>query len=151
MKQRLPESERDSLVKGKRHLIISGWLINRINGLQIKIKRGDVVIRHFGKGSVRKSRIQVGAIRPDAVLHRDIKILERPVSYTGFRIGRDIGGIQQAERGMKLHPASIGFAAGGGMTAGAVSGDGEVAPFFYGGLIIVQGRWPRGLFYKQPV
>jgi hypothetical protein len=61
------------------------------------------------------------AIRGDTVMQGAIELLAGPSADAGIPVGRDVGGIDRAERGVKGQTAGKSRAMGLGVAAGAVA------------------------------
>ena len=69
---------------------------------------------------VGEGRVEVVALAVDALVHGAPKGLERPRADAGLRVGRDVGGVDGAERRRQGEAAGIGLAARRGVADGAI-------------------------------
>ncbi len=81
----------------------------------------------------------MSAIRPHPVLHGLVEILETPAPDARRLILGNIGGIEHTKGRAELHTARQGFAAIGGVAGSAVTGFGEIAPFFHRSVVAADG------------
>ncbi len=77
----------------------------RFTGLRYRRQRPQEREDRVGVGAgdlrvvrIREGRVQMGAVRALALVHGAIEIVRRPGADAGLRVGREVGGVDVAER-----------------------------------------------------
>ncbi|MNS85120.1 hypothetical protein D3C72_1189750 [compost metagenome] len=93
---------------------------------EIRVERGQVGIVDLGVGRIRHGRIQVVAVLRHAFAHGTVERRLRIAADAGGRIGRDIGGVDAAQRRRHRQPAREGLAARRRVAGHAVAEPGQI-------------------------
>ena len=101
-------------------------VLRRLDGLKVRKDCVDVFARYLRVEIVRHHRVHVLSAPVYAVVHRPVKVVGRPVTDAGLRIGRDVGREHIAERRVHAPAAGEGQAAFLGMAGDAIAGAREV-------------------------
>ncbi len=126
-KELVPKPYRGTDTEREDHLGGRRAIPHRLLRLEIGEQRVAVGAAHMGEIGIRKRRIEMGAVRPQAVVQRSVEIVRRPPSDTGLQIRRNVGRINPAEhRGERLSTRER-RAVRRVVTAGAVAEDREIA------------------------
>src|SRR6185437_13936431 len=114
-----------------------GWLVllpDRSNRVEESLDRMHVRAAYLGEPGIRERRIEVLAVATDAIVHRVVEVLFRPLADAGCRIRRDVGRIDSAEWRGDCESTRIRLAALGGVAGGAVAGIDQIASSLDGGI-----------------
>jgi len=96
--QEVPNRQRPTGTFNAFDFIFQVGLIDRLHFVhKVVIQRAHVLFGDFGVGRIRHRRVEIVAILRETQAHRIIKILKRVITDAGFRIRRDIGGVNVAE------------------------------------------------------
>ena len=96
--QHVPERDQRPEVQRKDQVVGGRRRMYRLTRHQVRIRGSDVVVRHLREMDVRKRRVQRLAVTPDAGAQCTGERVARPAADAGFRIRRDVGRIDRAER-----------------------------------------------------
>ena len=124
--QRAPAEDQRAVVEGKVQIVRPVDLLHRRDRAQIGIDRVAVLARHLGVGGERHRRIDQPAVGETPVMHHLVELVGRPHPDAGLRIGRDVGGVERAERRLHRQAAGKGLAFARGVAGDAVAGAREV-------------------------
>ncbi|MNK91188.1 hypothetical protein D3C87_1112750 [compost metagenome] len=124
VEQHVPSSQQRPGVERERQLRFGWARYHRVGGHQVGIERLHVGIADLGKRRVREGRIEPAAIAMDAFAHGALERRVGPVADAGLGVGRDVGGIDGAERRFERQPTGIARAAWRRMAHRAVAGGG---------------------------
>src|SRR5450756_217489 len=103
------------------------FLPDRGKCIEKGLDRAHVLAAYLGEPGIWKGGIEVLAVATDAVVHRLVEILFRPIADAGRRIGSNVGGVDNAKRRRYSESARIRLAALIGMTRCTIAGIDEVA------------------------
>ena len=126
--QQLPAGDHGALIERKRQLVRAGRRMNRRPRHQIRIERAVVFVGNMGEVVIREGRIEMLAIPIDARLHGAAERGFRPAADPGLGIGRDVRGIDRAERRRHRKPAGEILAVAHRMTVVAIADRGKITP-----------------------
>ena len=124
--QRAPSDDQRAVVEGKLQIVRRFTLLHRRDRAQVSVDRVAVLARHLGVGGKRHRRIDQPAVGETPVVHHLVELVGRPHADAGLRIGRDVGGVERAERRLHRQAAGKGLAFARGVTGDAVAGAGEI-------------------------
>ena len=124
--QRAPSEDQRAVVEGKLQIVRTVDLLHRRDRAQIGEDRVAVLARDLGVGGKRHRRIDQPAVGEAPVMHHLVELVGRPLADAGLRIGRDVGGVERAERRLHRQAAGKGLAFARGVAGDAVAGAGQV-------------------------
>src|SRR3569832_1003782 len=102
----VPQSHQRTIVQLPIELASRRRVVDGIERLEVGAEREDVVARYFREMRVGERRVFGRAIRPLAIAHGAKECLVGPSADPGIEVGRQIGGIDPAER--RIDPLSSG-------------------------------------------
>src|SRR5581483_7531369 len=125
--ERVPDRERAAPAHRPGQFGRLVFLSHRIEGVEVRPYREHVTASQLRIPRVRKCRIEMRPVAPDAVVHRVPEVLFAPFANAGLAVRRDVGRIDGAERCRHGAPAGERLAAIVGMTCRAVARVHEIA------------------------
>ena len=124
--EQVPERDDPALVQREGQRVCRRPLRHQCPRHHKGIERMQVVVRDAHVMGIRKSRVEMTPVARDAVAHRAVECLFRPVADTGLGIGRDVRAVDGAERGRDRPAASIGGPTRHSVTDIAIADRGEL-------------------------
>ena len=103
--QKLPTRDHKPLVEWKGKPVLARRRLHRLPRHQVSVERAVVLIADIGEVIVGECRIEMPALAIDARAHGAAEGRFRPPADPGFRIRRDIGRVDRAERRRHRKPA----------------------------------------------
>ena len=102
-------------------------LLDRLDAVhEVGVQGLDVIRRDLGVGGVRHRRVQRMAVPGHAMAHGAVEVLQRVVADARVLVGRDVGGIDGAQRRLDAQAAGEGLAVLGRVAGDTVAGARQV-------------------------
>src|SRR5690606_5813980 len=100
-----PRLEQEANAEGEAKLVLSIWRVHRLHALKISPERRDILIPHAAVGGVGEGRIVGLSLWRTPFAQGTSEILFAPVPQPLFRMGRDVGAVEGAERRADCPPS----------------------------------------------
>ncbi len=128
-KRHVPKFQAETQAERPLQLVRPVWPAYRRNAMhQVRIQRLHVASADLRERRIGHRRVEIAAVRRDACTHGAIELREGVAADSGFDVGRDVGGVNHAERRVHSQSARQRFAVGRGVACDAIAEARNVFP-----------------------
>lgn len=126
-KHAIPQRDRPPHIQWPRDRTLDIGLLHRRHALhEERVQGAYIIVAELGIGRVRHRRIQAAPTRRDTLAHRAVEVGEAVAANAGFRVWRDVGGVDRPQRRGHFQATGKGLAVGHAVARHTVAEPGDI-------------------------